>query len=176
MFSRSDESADADFLTAGYRYALSLCGSQQDAEDLVHDAWIRLEKRYRHALQKPLLFRTIRNLYIDQYRRSRKVRFVSFDEAGVEPMSEGIEKAYMNAEEMQLLLGRLRDVEREVLYLSVVEGYTADEIATMTDTARGTVLSLVHRSKIRLRKWMGVTETMATSATVIELKGRGKSE
>jgi len=54
----------------------------------------------------------------------------------------------------------------------VVEGYTADEISKMTSTARGTVLSIIHRSKIKLRKWMagenihGVNDT---KAEVVEL-------
>ncbi len=177
LFKSVDESAEAEFLNAGYRYALSLCANHQDAEDLVHDAWIRLEKRYRNSPQKPLLFRTIRNLYIDQYRRSRKVRFTSFDEAGIDPKSESFEDAYMNTEEVQILLGRLRDVEREALYLSVVEGYTADEIATMTDSARGTVLSLVHRSRLKLRKWTGGESGEVTErGSVIELRGREESE
>jgi len=48
----------------------------------------------------------------------------------------------------------LRETEREVLFLSVVEGYTADEIAKLTGSTRGTVLSLIHRSRLKLRNVM----------------------
>lgn len=86
---------------------------------------------------------------------------------------------------MDRFLRQLRDVERETLYLSVVEGYTADEISTMTSTARGTVLSMLHRAKIKLRTWMagenihGVNydaDPVDTKADVIELATGGKSK
>lgn len=146
---------DHDLLNAGYRYGLSLSGSRQDAEDLVHDAWIKLTRRYQQSPDKPLLFRTIRNLYIDRIRHQNlvsaheeNVRFV------LSPDDErDIERDYISAEEMQYQLSRLRDVESEALYLSVVEGYTADEIASLTASSRGTVLSLIHRTKHKLREW-----------------------
>lgn len=160
MFRRK-KTADIDLLNSGFRYALSLAGNQQDAEDLVHDAWIRLDKRYGRFTEKPLLFRTIRNLYIDQYRRRQVVHFV--DDYDIHNEAERndngsqeslLELGYMVAEELQLALERLRDVEREYLFLSIVEGYTADEIGQMTGTSRGTVLSILHRSKAKLRRML----------------------
>ena len=49
-------------------------------------------------------------------------------------------------------LAGLRDTEREALLLSVVEGYSASEIASLTDSTRGTVLSLVHRAKLKIQQ------------------------
>lgn len=167
--------SDIEFLNAGYRYALSLSANQQDSEDLVHDAWIRLQKRYGRSPDKPLLFRTIRNLYIDQYRRARKIRFEEFVEASIDAGAEGLENDLMSAEMVELVLDRLRDVEREALYLSVVEGYTADEIASMTGSVRGTVLSMLHRSKARLRHWLNSDAGEQAGADVIELPGRSKN-
>jgi len=40
------------------------------------------------------------------------------------------------------------------LFLSVIEGYTAEEIAALTDSTRGTVLSLIHRSRQKLQRWL----------------------
>ena len=181
---RGSSVVDIEFLNAGYRYALSLSADQQDAEDLVHDAWIRLDRRYGKCTDKPLLFRTIRNLYIDQYRRRRKVQFSEFDENHSDQLNRenshsSIENVLMNAEEMQMVLERLREVEREALYLSVVEGYTADEVAQMIESTRGSVLSLVHRSKAKLRKWLTIeAESPDTqeegSSTVVKLIPGGK--
>ncbi len=146
--------ADTDLLNSGYRYALSLCSVKQDAEDLVHDAWLRLIKRHASNTDKALFFRIIRNLYIDQYRKKqRAIAAAQLDIAQIDqPPTNDLEKQYAEAEAMQHRLSALRDVEREVLYLSVVEGYTADEIAALTLSVRGTVLSLIHRAKKRLRK------------------------
>ena len=89
----------------------------------------------------------------------------------------------ITSDELDRFLRQLRDVERETLYLSVVEGYTADEISTMTSTARGTVLSMIHRAKIKLRTWMAGENIHSvnfgdvdTRAEVIELATRGKSK
>lgn len=167
---RSGKSIDIDILNAGYRYALSLSTNRQDAEDLVHDAWIRLDNRYHKAPERTLLYTTIRNLYIDGYRRSKKIQFRAYEEELHAP--ESSVPGNITAEEMDRFLHRLRDVEREALYLSIVEGYTADEISKMTRTARGTILSMIHRSKIKLKKWMagenihGVNDT---KAEVVEL-------
>ena len=49
-------------------------------------------------------------------------------------------------------LGRLRETEREAIYLQAVQGYTAAETAELMAIPRGTVLSLIHRGKARLRQ------------------------
>lgn len=173
MFGKKRKS-DIEFLNAGYRYAMSLAANQQDSEDLVHDAWIRLERRYGRSPDKALLFRTIRNLYIDQYRRARKIRFDEFVESTMDAGIDSFEAGLMDAEVVELMLDRLRDVEREALYLSVVEGYTAEEIASMTGSVRGTVLSLLHRSKTRLRKWMTSEADNLGTADVVKLVPKGR--
>ena len=176
---RSGKTVDIDILNNGYRYALSLCSNRQDAEDIVHDAWIRLDKRYRKSPEKALLYRTIRNLYIDGYRRSQRIHFSEFNEGAHASESEvGPSGQRITSDEMSRFLHQLRDVEREALYLSVVEGYTADEIAQMSSTARGTVLSLIHRSKTKLRTWMtgaNIDGEKIDKAEVVELVTGGNS-
>ena len=49
------------------------------------------------------------------------------------------------------LLAFLRPEEREALYMNAVEGYSAREIAELTDRPRNTVLSLIHRGKKKFR-------------------------
>ena len=168
---------DIDILNAGYRYALSLSSNRQDAEDIVHDAWIRLDRRYRKAPEKTLLYTTTRNLYIDRYRRAMKIRFSEYEEQTYVPEIDSFDS--ITSEEMSRFLHQLRDVEREAIFLSVVEGYTADEISRMTSTARGTVLSLIHRSKIKLRTWMAGENIHGVSgkkAEVVELVTGGNSK
>lgn len=50
---------------------------------------------------------------------------------------------------LEQALAQLRSIEREALFLAVVEGYTAQEIADLTQQGRGTVLSLIHGRKLR---------------------------
>jgi DNA-directed RNA polymerase specialized sigma24 family protein len=67
-------------IQVSYRYAWSLNPNRHDAEDLVHDAWIKVSKRYGTVPDKALMFRSIRNLYIDGYRHAQRILLIAFDE------------------------------------------------------------------------------------------------
>lgn len=139
---------------AGYRYAFALAANKQDAEDLLHDAWLRLVARYGNSPDKPLLFRTIKNIFVDGIRHSRVVAdYVQRERQYSEPQHAEFEQLVM-AELLDHHLVKLKPNEREILFLSVVEGYTADEIGVMTGQVRGTILSLLSRTKKKLRESM----------------------
>lgn len=138
-------------LQAGFRYAFALTHHHHDAEDLVQTAWLRLHRRGHACPTKALLFTTIRNLHVDNYRRRQRVRFSSLDAAEkTEPVRDEREPEAEDELIDQLLL-RLREAEREALFLHVVAGYSAEEIATLTGKPRGTVLSLMHRGRQKLQ-------------------------
>ncbi len=142
---------NSELLNAGYRYAYALTMHRQDAEDLLHDAWIRLITRYGQSPEKPILFRTIRNLFIDGTRHAKVVdRYRKQEDIPVSYEDES--NALIDSDLLDRHLVCLRPIEREVLFLSVVEGYTADEIAAMHGTVRGTILSMLSRSKKKLRE------------------------
>ncbi len=146
---------ERDVLQAGYRYALSLCAEQADAEDLVQDAWVRLRRNRGHdAPGKSLFFTVIRNLHIDRCRRRKLTLFEPL--VGAEDAVDAPDQfiGVGAARDLEAPLASLRPEEREALFLQVVEGYTAEEIAELTGRARGTVLSLVHRAKRKLRRAM----------------------
>lgn len=152
MFRRTSQQTDTDTLNACYRYALALTGNQQDAEDLVQEGWLKLSGRFGNKPDRPLLFRTVRNLFIDQTRRQRRVddyrsRY-SDNHADSEPCHGSSVAEFRN---LELPLQNLRDIERETLFLSVVEGYTASEIAKLTGMTRGSVLSMLHRTRRKLQ-------------------------
>ena len=144
---------ERDLLQAGFRYALSLRAGYQDAEDLVQEAWYRLHRHDGRVGSKSLLFTTIRNIHIDRYRRGRLVVFESLDEAGdtVDESASELD-ARLTARDLEAPLGSLRSEEREALFLMLVEGHTAQQVADFTGRSRGTVLSLVHRAKQKLRR------------------------
>lgn len=148
-------------LNRGYRYALSLTHDPAGAEDLVHEACvsiIRAEGPWRPGY----LFATIRHRWIDAWRRRANepatepdgeaaLERVSGDAAGAEAMDEMI-----RAESIEHALCELRPIEREALYLMAVEGYTAKEVAVLTGRPRNSVLSIVHRARLKLRETVSV--------------------
>lgn len=139
-------------IQAGYRYACALQNDSGEALGLVHDAWIRLSTEHGVTPDKALLFRCIRNIHIDIYRRSVKVQFSTVDDMG--HYAGELDVVEVPDAQLQRALSRLRHIEREVLFLSVVEGYTADEIAQLTNKSRGTILSLIHRARNKLKALM----------------------
>jgi DNA-directed RNA polymerase specialized sigma24 family protein len=74
------------------------------------------------------------------------------------PRAPGPRRGLPTGEAGQLLaaLAQLRDEEREALFLCAVEGWTAQEVSDRTGQPRGTVLSLIHRGRIRLRELLGL--------------------
>ena len=52
---------------------------------------------------------------------------------------------------LEKALGTLRPEDRETMFLFAVEGFTAQEISDMTGRPRGTILSVLHRVRHKLR-------------------------
>ena len=156
---------ERDLLRAGFRYALSLRAGYQDAEDLVQEAWFRLHRHDGRVGSKSLLFTTIRNIHIDRFRRGRLVVFEPLEDADEAADDAGtVLDARLTARDLEAPLGTLRPEEREALFLMVVEGYTAQQVAEFTERSRGTVLSLVHRAKQKLRRALTVPNSETTAA------------
>ena len=153
---------DEALLQSGFRYAFALTHHHHDAEDLVQTAWLRLHVRGGARATKPLLFTTIRNLHVDQYRRRQRFRHTSLDAAERCRAVPADDREPHDGAALGRLLGRLREAEREALFLHAVAGYSADEIATLTGRPRGTVLSLMHRGRRRLRELAAAQPTGRT--------------
>lgn len=145
-----------ELLLAGYRYALALTQHPQDAEDLVQQGWLQHLATYGKTPGLSLLFTIIRNLYLDQVQRKGRIAFQSLDDGGeVLPPRELPEPGANDPEQridMERLLAGLRSEEREVLFLHYVHGYTVTEMSELTERPRGSVLSLLHRSRKKLRR------------------------
>jgi len=151
---------DTELLQSGYRYALSLTHHREDAEDLVQHAWFKLTKRYRRVENRAVLYTAIRNRFYDNCRRAKIVRFESIENAPESVNKYAVEMDFGVANDMQFFLSHLSADSREVLYLNCVEGFTAREISDRIGRPRGTVLSLLHRAKHKLKKLAEEQEPM----------------
>jgi len=146
-----------ELLQRGYRYAMSLTHDSTRAEDLLQDSWTAVLQA-GGAQTIGYLFSSIRSRFINQCRRERLVPMMQLDEATERGLLDSGENrndlVQANYESLQKALSQLRPVEREALFLAVVEGYTAQEIADLTQQGRGTVLSLIHRAKAKMRRFL----------------------
>ena len=145
-----------DVLDRGFRYAMSLTHDPVDAEDLLQDAWISV-LRADGPRSAAYLVRAIRSRWVDGHRRARIVPMVPLtDPARVPSARRGPAEATADRQQLDQLLAGLPDEQREVLFLSAVEGWSAAEIGVLMDRPRNTVLSWLHRAKLALRALVAV--------------------
>lgn len=150
-------------IQSGYRYALALTHSTHDAEDLVQTAFLKLYRRHGNVENKALFITTIRNQFIDQRRRAKLIVFQP--ESDMEQEEAEPTATPGSALDLEAILSHLRPEEREALYLNIVEGYSAREIAELTGKPRNTVLSLIHRGKEKLNEFVSAHEARKTGST-----------
>ena len=141
-----------EMLNAGYRYALSFTNNRHDAEDLVHDSWLLVYKKYGIFKNKYLLFRTIHNLFIDRYRKNKPFRFEPIEHHPELAQSFDVIDEKVSKEELQSAMDLLRPEERQAIYLNFYEGFSAAKIARVNGMPRSTVLSLLQRGKQKMAR------------------------
>ena len=132
----------------GYRYALALTHDSQMAEDLLQTACLKISRK-GGPWEIRYLITTLRNAHIDNLRRARKLDFYPIDD---EDLVGDVDMMLSSFDpQLESALAQLQDDVRELLYLSVVEDYTVTELSELTQRPRGTILSLLHRTKKSLR-------------------------
>jgi RNA polymerase sigma-70 factor (ECF subfamily) len=150
---------DRDTLNRLYRYCRALCDQESDAYDLLQAAMERCVKSppRTSASAVPYAIRVIRNMFIDQLRSNARVSLEPFEEDSVALDFDlaSLEQTMLDRSELESLWSEMTVVEREILYLWAVEGYSTDEVAGHLDKPRNSVLSIIHRMRQRLRQRFG---------------------
>lgn len=137
------------------------------AEDATQDtflkAWTAINT-FRGGLVRPWLLKIATNRCLDLLRASGRRPAGSLDaqEIETEPhwssQTEVAEHPEQHASRQELsallerALGQLADDQRIAVVLADVQGYPYEEIATITDTAIGTIKSRINRGRARLRE------------------------
>jgi len=139
------------------RFARSLTGDASTADDLVQYTAEKALKakakfvgsgRYRSWLFT-ILYRT----YLDEQMRFHKRGETSIEAAADIATAENA-GAKMELQQTLLLLQKLPEELRATLTLIAVEGFTYQEVASMTDVPIGTVMSRLHRARAKLKDLM----------------------
>ena len=139
-----------------YRYCISLCRDPDEAFDLLQSSFEKLLKKGVDHLDNPkmYLFRIIHNEFIDRCRKRKKMTFTEYhDESNIVQLGGNqLENLIIDKDEVSRIMKTIDSSERELLYLSVVEGYSVSEISELSGTPRGTLLSRLHRLKLKIKK------------------------
>ncbi|MEU6232756.1 RNA polymerase sigma factor [Kitasatospora sp. NPDC047058] len=140
------------------RAAVALGGSSFAADDVVHDAYLRIARRPERFLGHPqpyaYAFTTMANIMRDQWRRERRrmavVEPVEAERARAEPSGEGLGELQARWEVLRLLCG-LTAKQARVVALVDLDGYTVDEAAALLGLHRSTLAVTRRRALVRLR-------------------------
>jgi RNA polymerase sigma-70 factor, ECF subfamily len=151
-----------DHLDRLYRAAWALCGSREDAEDLVQETYTRVLSKRRVIGRKedtlPYLLAVLRNTYVSSLRkRDRRPRTAPLEDsedrlaapASVGPMS------VLAAREVFEAIAALPDDQRDALAAVDVAGLTYQEAAESLEVPVGTIMSRLYRGRNRVAQAVG---------------------
>ncbi|MCL7497662.1 RNA polymerase sigma factor [Streptomyces sp. MCA2] len=158
-----------------YRRAVMLAGSRQSAEDVVHEAYLRLAARPQRFLAHPepyaYAFTAVLNVARDAYRKDRRQVLVDGMD-GVEDAGAGggagpgaagggwdggVERRQAEIEAVRLL-GKLSHRQAGIVILVDLDGYTIDQAAKIMKVHRGTAARHRARALDRLRAYLVESE------------------
>lgn len=155
-------------IDALYNFAYHLTYSEEDANDLVQEAYMkayRFINNYEVGTNaKAWLFRILKNAFINDYRKKNKqptkvdyeeivnfhneedTNFSSYDDLRTEMFDK------MMGDEVTIAINSLPVDFRTVILLCDIEGFTYEEISKIINVPIGTVRSRLHRSRNMLKE------------------------
>jgi RNA polymerase sigma-70 factor (ECF subfamily) len=155
-------------IDALHTFAFNLTYNEEEANDLVQETYLKaykfIEGYQRGTNAKAWLFKILKNVYINQYRkRKRRPSSVDIDSVNVYTEEETKSSpAFLDlrremfddllGDEVELALNSLPDEFKTVILLCDVEGFSYEEIAKIIDVPIGTVRSRLFRARNMLKE------------------------
>jgi RNA polymerase sigma-70 factor (ECF subfamily) len=159
---RSFELLVMPHLNAAYNLARWLTHNEHDAEDVVHEAFIRAMRYmggFRGENARPWLLQIVRHTCYSWLKENRPAANTEFDgietaelagPASDEPPAMAMRKA--EREQIDLAIAALPISYREVLVLRELEELSYNDIARIADIPVGTVMSRLARARAMMRE------------------------
>ncbi|WP_130620348.1 RNA polymerase sigma factor SigJ [Dyella amyloliquefaciens] len=141
--------------------AYRMLGTQADAEDVLHDAWLRWHQQDKGALDdaEAWLVTVTTRIALDRLRRAKTERAHYTGPWLPEPLVDDVDQPEAQLERVEslnlsflALLERLSPDERAAFLLVQVFDYSNAEAATMLEIAEDACRQRVHRARQRLRE------------------------
>ena len=149
-----DPQSAADHLPRLRRFARSLCGSSQLAEDLTQETYVRVLARPRNVhgeSEFPYLARTLRNVFLDHWRaEQRRPPVEKLDHDVPSARAHGDPELAAYAGELYDAVAELPEDFRRVVVAIDVAGMSYLEASGQLRIPLGTVMSRLHRARARI--------------------------
>ena len=136
------------------KYCISACQDKELAEDLVQETFLRALQTGEDfedlgpSQQRAWLYRTMKNLLYDRYRRAQvESAYIESLQGQMAYWEPGIQEA-----ENQMVLAMLSPEDRMLFHLRFEEGYNATELAEILHLPPGTIRARLSRARSLLKK------------------------
>jgi RNA polymerase sigma-70 factor, ECF subfamily len=151
------------FIDVVYDSALRLTGDQAAAQDLTQETFLRAYRAFGSFRQgtncRAWLLRITYNLFCNDYRKRSRLPEAPVldgldplaDLAASDPGPEELAIRMLDSEALHQALERLPEGFRTAVTLVDIHGLSCGEAAAVMGTPKGTVLSRLHRARLRLR-------------------------
>jgi len=152
------------FLDDAYTLARYLVRDEHDAQDIVHDAFLRALRYFdRHPIENPRawLLTIVRRTCFTRFAEERATgETESFDEglhavSDPRPDPEALVMAAANRARLSEAVDALPPEFREVLILREIQELSYREISQVIDAPIGTVMSRLSRARLRMQALLG---------------------
>ena len=147
-----------------YRYVAARVGHGPEAEDIAQEVFLKainsLDKfQFRGPPFTSWLFRIAHNLVVDRVRHTKSASgpMVPLDEALVLPGAHNVEIQTLQTLDIEVLrgaLGRVSELQRQVVLLRFIAGLSLAETAVAMNRKENTIKALQHSALTALRRVM----------------------
>jgi RNA polymerase sigma-70 factor (ECF subfamily) len=162
---RLDPNHLGDHVDRLYRAAWALCGSREDAEDLVQETYARVLQKPRMLRSDEdlgYLLRVLRNTHFSRLRaaarRPRPEPFVDDDIDRLEDLTAHGPEAALDSSELYARIAELPDPFREALVAIDVVGLSYREAARALRVREATITTRLYRARGRLARALGTEQ------------------
>lgn len=142
-----------------YRFILKNLGETERARDIVQDSFLKMWERAGEISSekaKSYLFTTAYHTMIDDIRRNK--RLTSLDETGT---GITVNNTYSDLQKvLETALSKLPDIQKAVITLRDYEGYSYEEIGTITGLNESQVKVYIYRARLSLKNYIGSLDTV----------------
>ncbi|WOT04034.1 sigma-70 family RNA polymerase sigma factor [Shewanella youngdeokensis] len=137
-----------------YRYAYWLCGDKHVAEDITQEtflrAWRSLDSLKDEKAAKAWLITILRRENARRFER-KQFDYSDVEQEFLEDTFSGSTEEHAEQHLIQRQISKLELEYREPLLLQVIGGFSGDEIATILELKRNTVMTRLFRARNQLK-------------------------
>ncbi len=137
-----------------YRTALYYMRNRQEAEDAVQDAVLAAYEKFYQLRDKEKFSPWIMQILVNRCKRRMREWFRKEEE--IEEASVSREPDFAMASAVKQVFWELKEEERLIVGMSVICGYTSEEIAGILNKNHSTVRSKYRRALQKMRKKLEV--------------------